>query len=286
MSLKPIEFIKDTHHGELFPSENSDIAMIVVTGSDGGIKWAREISKVFCNNGLSCLALAYWKKRGLPKTLSLIPIEIISDAITYLKNKGYSKVGIYGFSKGAELALIATSYFPQVDFVIAVSPSCCVFAGIEKNTYSKNSSWSHNGQPIPHISFDGIKTNYIKNFIKNRELGFAEHYSEIISKQKNEENTIKVENINAPILLLSAENDALWCSKQMGEHIIKRLQEKEFKYTYRHIVFPYASHILCPIKPKRRLAFKIERKYMKECNASRKNALKITLNWLSELQIL
>ena len=63
MSLKPIEFIKDTHHGELFPSENSDIAMIVVTGSDGGIKWAREISKVFCNNGLACLALAYWKKR-------------------------------------------------------------------------------------------------------------------------------------------------------------------------------------------------------------------------------
>lgn len=144
----------------------------------------------------------------------------------------------------------------------------------------------HNGQPIPHISFDGIKTNYIKNFIKNREWGFAEHYSEVISKQKNEENTIKVENINAPILLLSAENDALWCSKQMGEHIIKRLQEKEFKYTYRHIVFPYASHILCPIKPKRRFAFKIERKYMKECNASRENALKITLNWLSELQIL
>ncbi len=37
----------------------------------------------------------------------------------HLKNKGYSKVGMYGFPKGAELALLSASCFSQIDFVIA-----------------------------------------------------------------------------------------------------------------------------------------------------------------------
>lgn len=86
-----IKIIRDTFHGEMFPSENTDMAMIVVTGSDGGIKWAKEISKVFCDNGISCLAIAYWKEKNLPKSLSLIPIEIIAEATTILKTKAIQK---------------------------------------------------------------------------------------------------------------------------------------------------------------------------------------------------
>lgn len=280
MSLKANKIIKDNFHGELFPAENSDTAMIVVTGSDGGIKWAKQISKVFCANGISCLAVAYWKEKRLPKTLSLIPIEIIAEAVDCLKDKSFSKVGIYGFSKGAELALAAASYFPQIDFVIAVSPACCVFEGIKKTQRAKTSSWTFNGEPLLYLSFDGIKLNYIRNAIINREVGFAREYSQMIARRKNEGNTIKVENINAPILLLSPENDAMWCSKQMGELVVKRLQEHEFKFDYRHEVFTYASHILCPIKTKLKYAFKVERKHGKECNASREKALKLTLEYL------
>lgn len=111
MSLKTVKMIKDNFHGALFQSENPGTAMIVVTGSDGGIKWAKGISKIFCDNGISCLAVAYWKEKNLPKSLSLIPIEIIAEAADCLKNKGYAKIGIYGFSKGAELALLAASHF-------------------------------------------------------------------------------------------------------------------------------------------------------------------------------
>lgn len=257
MSLKTVKMIKDKFHGALFQSENSGTAMIVVTDSDGGIKWAKEISKVFCDNGISCLAVAYWKEKNLPKSLSLIPIEIIAEAADYLKNRGYAKIGVYGFSKGAEFALLAASHFPQISFVIAVSPACCVF--------------------------EGIKTSIIKNLIKYREFGFARQYRAVLSQNKNEDNTIKVENINAPILLISAENDAQWCSKLMVELVAKRLQENNFAFNYHHEIYRTASHILCPVKTKLRYAYKVERKHGKECSVARKKALRLTLEWLSDL---
>lgn len=283
MSLKTVKIIKDNFHGALFQSENPGTAMIVVTGSDGGIKWAKEISKVFCDNGIFCLAVAYWKEKNLPKSLSLIPIEIIAEAADCLKNKGYAKIGIYGFSKGAELALLAASHFSQISFVIAVSPACCVFEGIKKPKYSKTSSWTYKGKPLPYASFDGIKTSIIKNLIKYREFGFARQYRTVLSQNKNEDNTIKVENINAPILLISAENDAQWCSKLMAELVAKRLQENNFAFNYHHEIYRTASQILCPVKTKLRYAYKVERKHGKECNVARKKALRLTLEWLSDL---
>lgn len=285
MKTKSQKIINGNFRSVLYASKNSDKAMIIVTGSDGGIKWAKEIAKVFCDIGISCLAVAYWKENNLPKSLSLIPIEIIAIAADYLKDKGYTKIGIYGFSKGAELALLSASYFPQISFVIAVSPACCVFEGIRKQKYSKTSSWTYKGEPLPFVSFEGIKTSFIKNLIKYREVGFARQYCTALSKNKNEDNTIKVENINAPILLISAENDAQWCSKLMAELIVKRLQNCHFAFDYRHEIYCTASHILCPVKTKLRYAYRIERKHGKKCNFARKKALKLTLDWLLNLDL-
>lgn len=178
---------------------------------------------------------------------------------------------------------MSASNLPEIDFVIAVSPSCCVFEGIKKPKYSKTSSWAYNGKPLPYVSFDGIKISITKNLIKYREVGFVREYTKVISERKDEDNTIKVENINAPILLISAENDAQWCSKIMAEMIVTRLQEHNFKFAYCHEMFSIASHILCPVTTRLRYAYKSERKNAKECKKSREKALELTLKWLSNL---
>jgi len=59
-----------------------------------------------------------------------------------------------------------------------------------------------------------------------------------------EQAAIKVENINGPILLLTGREDAMWPSSQMGEMIIKRLEEKEFPHWYRHFSYDHAGHTL------------------------------------------
>ncbi|MDR1689862.1 MAG: hypothetical protein LBS21_14840, partial [Clostridiales bacterium] len=101
-----------------YPSDAKDKVIIVVSGSDGGIKWAAKIAESFSACGVSSFALSYWKTKNTSKTLSLIPIEIVQAAVCWLKDEGYKKVGIYGLSKGAEFALAAGSYLPQIEFVI------------------------------------------------------------------------------------------------------------------------------------------------------------------------
>jgi dienelactone hydrolase len=269
--------------GAFYPSKTNEKAMIVVSGSDGGIKWANEIASVYSAHGISSLAIAYWKTKHTPKTLELIPIEIIQSAVLWLKKNGYSKVGIYGVSKGAELALTSGSLISQIEFVIAVSPSCCVFEGIAKPAYSNTSSWTWGGQPLPYASLHNISVSMIKNILKNHEFGFVKQYIDVLATNKNEENTIKVENINGPILLLSAKEDAQWPSIEMGKMICDRLNNKEFAFPFHHEIFYPASHILCPVKTKMGLVYRMERQHKKECEMSRKQALKMSLDWLERL---
>lgn len=269
--------------GVFYPSKTNEKAMIVVSGSDGGIRWANKIASVYSAHGIPSLAVAYWKTKYTSNTLALIPIETIQSAVIWLKENGYSKVGIYGFSKGAELALISASLIPQIEFVIAVSPSCCAFEGIARPAGSNSSSWTWGGKPLPYASFYNVPISLIKNILNNREYGFVKQYSDVLATNKNEENTIKVENINGPILLLSAKEDAQWPSAKMGKMIYDRLTDKKFKFPYQYEIFNPASHILCPVKTESRFMYRMERQHKKEFEVSRGQALKISLDWLARL---
>ena len=207
-------------------SQESDKAMIVIGGSEGGIKAAYGVAKVFAEEGIHSLAVAYWGTELTAESLELIPIEIIQTALDCLKKKGYGKVGIYGVSKGAELALTVASLIPELDFVIAVSPAAYVFEGIRKKAYSKTASWTWQGKPLIYLNFEGIKANMVKKFFKNKEMGFRNEYLKALELNKSEENVMKVENIKGPVLLLSAKGDSQWPAEIMGDMVMRRLQEK------------------------------------------------------------
>lgn len=67
------------------PETNTGKAIIVLTGTDGGIANAKAIAKIFADNGFITLVVGYWKLRGLSKTLSKVPIEYIENATKWLK---------------------------------------------------------------------------------------------------------------------------------------------------------------------------------------------------------
>ena len=247
------------------------------------MKWAKQIACAFAHQGVSALAIAYWGTRRTSKTLSLIPLEMIQTIIAWLKEKEYCRIGIYGVSKGAELALTAASLLPEVEHVVAVSPACCVFEGIAKPRYSGASSWTWRGEPLPYILFNGVQINLLKNLLKNHEFGFLELYEKVLATKRCEENTIKVEAIHGSILLISAKEDAQWPSACMGDRMIERLQEKAHPYPFRHNIFDPASHILCPVKTMLRFAYRTERANPLECQNAREEAWKLTLEWTARL---
>lgn len=268
--------------GIFFPATTKEKAMIVVSGSDGGIKWARRIASVFSANDVPSLAVAYWGTPNTSKALTLIPIEKIKAAVAWLQEKGYAKVGVYGISKGAELALVAAGLIPEISLVVAVSPSCCVFEGIAKPEYSGASSWTWNGLPLSYASLASEQVNIFAMLWKTREFGFTKQYLEVLQKEKNEENTIKAENTRGAVLLISAKHDAQWPSAIMGDMIVERLKGKDFAYPFHHEILSPASHILCPVRTIMRWVYRVERKHPRECDGARRRALRISLEWMAK----
>lgn len=115
---------QDGFFGELFrPAEDKypGKALICFSGSDGGIELARTLAGVFQSHGLT--ALAYVMEEDLPGRFLHVPIDYIEAAAKRLHDMGYEKVGLWGISKGAELALTADSLLPDtVNAVVAVAP--------------------------------------------------------------------------------------------------------------------------------------------------------------------
>lgn len=62
-------------------------AVIVVSGSEGRIEKAQAIAEILAQRGYSALAVCYFGTDGTSPNLNLIPLEIIQNAIQWLKNQ-------------------------------------------------------------------------------------------------------------------------------------------------------------------------------------------------------
>ena len=56
--------------------------------------------------------------------------------------------------------------------------------------------------------------------------------------------TIKVENINGPILLFSGMDDRVWPSSLMADMIEQRIRENNFKSSFQNIKYKEAGHLI------------------------------------------
>ena len=123
-------------------------ALIVLGGSEGNENIPRNLGARFARGGIAALGMCYWNVPGLPDELIEVSIEPIERAVAYLRQRGFGRVGVYGISKGGELALLAASLMPQITCVVAISPLACAMPGITGNKslagkgLSDRSSWT------------------------------------------------------------------------------------------------------------------------------------------------
>ncbi|MGE5543364.1 MAG: acyl-CoA thioester hydrolase/BAAT C-terminal domain-containing protein, partial [Bacillota bacterium] len=207
-------------------------AIIFLGGSDGGTY--EPTAAIYASHGYVTLALAYFGMEGLPDSLENIPVETVERAIQWLEvHPGVDKnaIGIWGVSKGAELALLAASHYPQIKAVVAKSPSAVVFEGITgDSTESRQSSWTFKGKPLPFVPtiFTQEHAESYSAAVANEEPWPTAPLYEYALQNKDavEKATIKVEQINGPVLLISGGRDEAWPSGQLSEMVMQRLKEK------------------------------------------------------------
>lgn len=204
-----------------FPARQKGPALLTLTGSAGGLTM-NEVAIALQSEGFSVLHLSYFRGPGQNPNAELIPLEYFATALTWLRRQPEvdpARLGIVGVSKGAEAALVVAVRHPEVKAVVAALPSSVVWPGIirEERAGTISSSWSEQGQPVPHLPHRPFDAS----------LGgtMADNYAASLKAlSAHPEAVIPVERITGSIFLMCAEQDRVWPSCPMARQIQERLR--------------------------------------------------------------
>lgn len=215
--------------------------IVLLGGGHWGDYWGQEFAKV----DYVGLSLPYYRQEGLPELMEEIPLEYFENALQWLKGQpevNPNKIIVMGASRNAELALLIASYFPKsVHGVIAFNPSSVSWSNtvLPFNSDSVKPSWTLNTKPIPYIAMDKIKGT------STATIETLPYWKNGLSDSIAVNNaSIKVENINGPILLLSGADDEVWPSSLMSDMIETRIKMNHFHFDFENIKYENAGHLI------------------------------------------
>jgi dienelactone hydrolase len=212
--------------------------ILVIGGSEGGIRSAEANAALLASRGYAALAVAYFGMEGLPQRLVGVPIDYLKKAIDWMGARetiDRRRLAVFGGSKGGELALLLASRFPELKTVVAYVPSHVVWQSIG----GAGSSWNYQGQPVPYVPYKGMPSTRGANqplTLMPLYLGSLED-KEAVAKA-----SIPVEKINGPVLVISGKDDQLWPSSLMADQVIARLKENRHPYKFEHLAYESAGH--------------------------------------------
>jgi dienelactone hydrolase len=209
-------------------------AVVLLGGSEGGISSTHIVAALLASHGYAALAVGYFGTIGnLPRTLENVPLEYFANAIAFLweqPNVDASRLGVLGYSRGGELALLLGSYYLEFTAVVSYAGSGYVVAGYDPLVLDPadfQPAWTWEGEAIPFYPLAHAPTA--------DELEVAE---------------IPVERINGPVLLIAGDGDALWDSSALSQVAWDRLQRTEHPWPDQFLHYPGAGHgITAPYFP-------------------------------------
>ena len=279
---------KDGFMAELYKPEKDlypGKVIIAFSGSDGIFALSKKLANKFVEAGLTTMAVAYWNEEGLPKSLCHIPLEYLGTIGNFLKQRGYEKIGLWGISMGAEYALLAASYMPDLfSCVVAGSPIYFSTQGLtEKKLNAHGSTFSWNGKDIPYTPYkeEMTKGKAIKNILKRKEYSVRFMYDSIASNPKKD-SIIPVTNMKASVLVFSGQLDSMWPSYESGIKIMEQLDQVNYPYPHEHYTYELGSHYMVPMSLKSDKLFVAERKYPEESKKYKEDIWNKTISFLAD----
>lgn len=238
-----VTYRKKELYGDYYENGNKNRPLLVIIGgSKSGIPAIGNSLFDYFKLNYNVLVLAYFGVGQLPKNLERIPLEYFINAIGYFKEKlniTDNEIVLVGSSKGGELVLLLISKFINFSITIACVPSCYVFQAIPTSVFSiisPKSSWTIKNKEIPFVKF-----RFNKKILRDiRNKIYLSCYEKSIELNKNNKGSINIKNYTGKLLLISAENDKYWPSKDMSNC----LEKSGNRNNIRHIVLDVEGHYL------------------------------------------
>jgi len=282
---------KDGFCGVFRPIHPPAILLVTVDEADSiiakaALKWANKIL------GISALSISPNKEM---KGMHNWPLEHVEKSVHYVKDKGYSKIGIWGISAGSNMALNAASRIEEITLTIALSPIDFVMWGYindgkQEQPVVGESVFTWRNSPVPHMPPPCEHPDYWEVAEKEKrrrgDLVAAKDLFDMAEEKHplDESILIKVENIHGRLLLAGSEDDVLWNTCRAIKRMKQRLEEMAPPLT-RVIVdtclYDHCTHFIFPESMIKTLipitlfnfilprVFKEAKGFKKECQQSR-----------------
>lgn len=229
--------------------------IIALGGSEGGTDVGDWLGPRLASRGFVVLGINYFSPpespvRGVSTALIGIPVELIGRARAWLASRAdvdTSQIGIVGYSKGAELALLSAATYQWIRAVVAYAPPDYVWQGIRRGPGPAASSWTRGGRDVPFLPTTGAR----EEIARGRQSGgkiylarVARHNLAAASPEALRAAAIPIERGAAPILLIGGGSDELWDSGASVERLETRLDQARYSYPHQALVYPGAGHVL------------------------------------------
>ncbi|MBZ6494204.1 acyl-CoA thioester hydrolase/BAAT C-terminal domain-containing protein [Natrinema longum] len=228
------------------PGSEPAPAVVVLHGSSG--EPVDGTAQLLASRGFVALALQYFDWQGrrdnLPAELVAVPLESVENAIESLRERNGVRgpdVGLFGTSKGGELALLAGSRLESVGSVVSVNGSGVVWAGISRREFPPGPSWTSDGEPISHVPYTDDHSVWDVEPPMEMEPGYSQSLEDA-DDETVAEATIAVESIAGPVLLVSGGADRMWDSVRLHDLAAERLDRHGCDYE--HLTYPDAGHAI------------------------------------------
>lgn len=215
---------QDDIYANYYPSPRSgrQPAIVVVGGSEGGL--SHDVNRqalLLQKAGYNVMQLAYFNVPGKPSKLEHVPLEQFFHAFDWLKAQPEvdpAALGMSGYSKGAEAAMMTASRYPGLGAIVAGMPSSVAWGGMSARNYifGGTSSWSLSGKDMPSLAYapgDGTPA-MLPRFV-----------GALKTLPAHPDAAIPVERYTGKLLLICGGSDTLWPSCMMSSQIAARARK-------------------------------------------------------------
>jgi nucleolar protein 56 len=201
--------------------------------------------RLLASRGFATLALQYvGDPDPLPDSLAEVPLEYVERAVEWLRRHDQvadAPVGLVGFSRGGELALLSASRAEEVGAVVGWVPSGVVWEGLDSDGRpAGTAAWSVDGEPVPYLALAEADPSPPPA----PSLPYFEPALRSAGESELEAASVPVERMGAPVLLVSADDDRRWPSAALSERVVDRLEASGYPHVYRHVRNRGAGHYL------------------------------------------
>lgn len=229
--------------------------LLALHGSEGGDTTdAKSLARRFAALGYATFAVTYvayaWSGAlpGVPVAFDSIPVETLDRARRWAgaqPEADTTRTGIWGVSKGAELALVAAARRPWVRAVVSCVGSDVMWAGFGRQAPVDGvlTSWADSGARLPAVPYD----RYDDVFEGKATARAVHDRSRAAVPDAAIAARIPIERTRAPLLLIGGDADETWASAAMSRTIARTMRAKAPRVPVDTLLVPQGGHGLCGV---------------------------------------